>query len=154
MKTYLFIFFLTVIGFVHTGFASEPRKYSSVRSLMGNPFYRITCSDTNHEVHTHIFAEINEDIVREFKIVLAAPAESVKVIDFYGGDLAGFSANLSFTKLLIEGLVTSSYFNQKLSLDIRDGQRGMVGHFEYDDGDGFETSLDMICGATNYIRTK
>ena len=76
------------------------------------------------------------------------------VIEVAAGDLSGFVASLGFTHLEIKGDWTGAFFNQRLFLNVWDGQDGMVGHLEYDDGDGFETSLDMICGAVNYVRTK
>lgn len=132
--------------------ASGPQVFPDIRSLMGAPYYRITCSHTDREVQTHVVVSVNEGWVKEFKVYLIAPSESVQTIEAYGSDLSGFYASLGFTQLDIKGDWPGAYLNQQMSLRIRDGQHGMEGHFEYDDGDGFETSLDMNCGAVNYIR--
>lgn len=132
--------------------ASGPQVFPDIRSLMGAPYYRITCSNTDREVQTHVVVSINEGWVKEFKIYLIAPSESVQTIEAIGSELSSFYSSLGFTKLEIKGNWPGAYLDQQMSLDVRDGQKGMEGHFEYDDGDGFETSLDMNCGAVNYIR--
>jgi hypothetical protein len=119
---------------------------------MGIPIYRLSCSNTVDDVHTHVFATVNENIIREFKIVSAAPYEPAQELSFEGAELADFLVHPSYSNITINGSINTSYSYQTVSLEVSDGNRGLVGYLEFNDGDGFEMSVEMNCRAVNNLR--
>lgn len=133
-----------------TAFAGS-ESYPNLASLKSANFYRLTCSDTSSEIQANIYVEVNNGKVDDVKIITIAPALSLNVIQFAKTDLNGIKASAKDTKLEVSGTRPGAYYDEELSLVVKDGDKGLTGKLYYNDGDGMTLTRKVNCGAVNYI---
>ncbi|HEX7676071.1 MAG TPA: hypothetical protein VF412_17985 [Bdellovibrio sp.] len=136
---------------VTRAFAAGAESYKTIENLKAQDFYRITCSDSSESTQVHIYAQVNKGQVEDLKIVFLKPAQSLNVLQFSKSDLAKISIKQNESGLEISGSRPGSYYDETLSLTVKDGKDDLVGTLSYDDDDGVSVQRKVKCGAVNYL---
>lgn len=138
-------------AFSTSAVAAGAENYDNLAALAKTSFYRLTCSDTASEIQVHGYVEVSGGKPVAFKIYTLKPALSVDVTEFSKKDLGGLKVSLSPKALVIDGGRAGAYYDETVSIEVKDGAQGLEGTFSYNDGDGVSFSRSVRCGAVNYI---
>jgi hypothetical protein len=146
----LFPLFTLALTLSASAFASPgATQYNTFQELQNADFYRVACSNSSREHEVHVLAEVSKQKLVKLEIVTVVPTISFNHIELTPVDKAQFK--LTNSSLSIEGTFPGSYFDQDLTIDLKQGKDSFTGTVRYDDNDGLFFDEQVVCHAVTYL---